>query len=883
MKRKTLYRLAIITTVLFSTLLFGFNYLKKEKGQDAVNILSGILKQRVGMDVALEPENDPFATAESQRGTITLDSTITPFEEIGQSLGDAASGNNVLTNRGASAFDANGDGLQDLFFVHSGRPLARPSDENGVLQMDDRVDAKPCVLYLNQGTDDNGNPIFSTIQDLQKAQPNSTYVKEELLIENKYTPRTSVEDDPYAEGRIGTGTVTADFDGDGRIDILILNHHYGTPFVKPGLGMRVYPGANHLGRDAKEASDYIETNIPEFLVGDLEDGMHKTYRNEPEGMNSLYLNKGDKDNDGLPEWEFASEAAGLTTNYSSSSATVADIDRDGDLDVYITNFIDPDFWAFGATNFGGHRNTLWINQLSETGEFSFVEKAQEWGVAGLPEVEPIEDKIPLPNGGFQEDAGVQTVEGEQVGENAEHSWAGQFTDLNQDGYPDLVVANDIPNRMRVYLNEGGKSFRYLEQFDDPKYIGCWMGIASGDLDSDGSPELLLTNCGAQTYSIRNTALFVTDPNEMNTVSLAANNALKGQASLTHMLFTFGEEGLKDITTESQVSHSPYIAPDIVHTANIHPLAKERYGNSAFANSIGGLEFAWNPSFFDIDNDSDLDIYMVGALSRGNDNFIGDWTTGPGRLLVNSSTPGNYRFADKTLEYQAMDIVGMDYSVNPPRRKSPGTGWHKEDYIYLQDRDAYAGMGLEASQKSNVKDIFRMHEQANGHFATDLNQDGLNDMVVLHSAGYNSTSPAARNLKLQFMGKALAVPPPNKVVKAPTTFEEGATFVYINKAAPQGQAGNWVKLRLQDASSSNVFAIGARVVVNGHIVRGNTVGGESFCAVHEDIHVGLGDEALQTVEVYWPSGSAEPEVYTFEAGTKNEVVTIRRKSERLSAR
>ena len=875
MSRKTLYRLAIITTALLGTLLLGFNYLKIEKGQDAINVLSGILKQRVGMDVALDHQADPFATAESQRGTISIDSTITPFEEIGQSLGDGASGNNVLTLRGATAFDANGDGLQDLFFVHSGRPIARPSDSKGILEMDGRVKAKPCVLYLNQGTDSKGNPIFKTVQDLQQAPANTTYVKEELLIENKYSPRTSIEEDPYGEGRIGTGTVSADFDGDGRVDILILNHHYGMPFVKPGLGLRVYPGANHLGRAAKGAHDYIETNVPEFLAGDLKDGMNQTYQGEPEGLNSLYLNKGDKDNDGLPEWEFASEAVGFTTNYSSSSATVADIDRDGDLDLYIANFTDPDFWGFGTTNFSGHRNTLWINQLQETGTFSFVEKAADWGVAGLLDSEPLSDQIPLPNGGNQEAPGVHKVNGKQVGENAEHSWAAQFTDLNQDGFPDLVVANDIPNRMRVYLNEEGKGFRYLEEFDDPKYIGCWMGIASGDLDSDGSPELLLTNCGAQSFSIRNTALFVTDPNEMNTMSLAATNTLKGQSSLNHMLLTFEQGGLQDITTASQISHSPYIAPDIVHTANVHPLAQERYGNEQFVNSIGALEFAWNPSFFDIDNDSDLDIYMVGALSRGNDNFIGDWTNGPGRLLVNGSTPGNYRFEDKTLEYQAMDIAGMDYSVNPPRRKSPGTGWHKEDYIYLQDRDAYAGMGLEASQRSNVKDIFRMHEQANGHFATDLNQDGLQDIVVLHSAGYNSTSPEARNLKLQFAGKALAVPPPNKVVKAPTTFEEGATFVYINKAAPQGQTGNWVKLRLQDATASNVFAVGARVVVNGQIERAITIGGESFCSVHEALHVGLGKADLETVTVYWPNGDKAPEVYTFEKGVKNQVVTIQR--------
>jgi hypothetical protein len=155
----------------------------------------------------------------------------------------------------------------------------------------------------------------------------------------------------------------------------------------------------------------------------------------------------------------------------------------------------------------------------------------------------------------------------------------------------------------------------------------------------------------------------------------------------------------------------------------------------------------------------------------------------------------------------------------------------------------------------------MHEAANGIASGDLNGDGFDDFVVTHYGGYNSLSPQAGNLKADVGGAHLAIPAPNKVMKPPTDFEDGKTFVYLNRNA--GAVPNhWVKLRLSDSKSLNRLALGAKIVVNDHLLRRVRAGGCAGSSSSTDQIVGLGADALESVAITWPTKDRTPQRFSF---------------------
>ena len=189
----------------------------------------------------------------------------------------------------------------------------------------------------------------------------------------------------------------------------------------------------------------------------------------------------------------------------------------------------------------------------------------------------------------------------------------------------------------------------------------------------------MSNCGGQSMSASNMALLNKERGDESILALAPINYAMDKARLANAILTpRAMDGYVDISDAITVHHSPYIAPDLTRRENFAPSALPLLRQAQLRARARAPTSSPSPSaMLDVENDGDLDIYWAGALARGNDGFIGDWTNSPGRLLVNDTPaaargkPEKIELTDRTLEYRLLDITDMDYEHNPPRRKTPG--------------------------------------------------------------------------------------------------------------------------------------------------------------------------------------------------------------------
>ena len=109
-----------------------------------------------------------LATDVHSERAIAIDKRYRPFAEIGAKLGARATGDQIFRTRGAVIADFNGDGKMDLFLPQSGQTVGFTTEKN--VLTDKPLPQKPCVLYLNQGNDADGNPILVSIRRSRSAR-----------------------------------------------------------------------------------------------------------------------------------------------------------------------------------------------------------------------------------------------------------------------------------------------------------------------------------------------------------------------------------------------------------------------------------------------------------------------------------------------------------------------------------------------------------------------------------------------------------------------------------------------------------------------------------------------------------------------------------------
>ena len=301
-------------------------------------------------------------------------------------------------------------------------------------------------------------------------------VTQEAGIRWKHTDGRSGQ--KYFMETLGSGAAFFDYDADGDPDLYFVN---GAPL--PGYIAQDVP-TNCLYRnngdgtftDVTEKSGVGDTGYGHgCAVGDYNnDGQLDLYVTNY-GTNRLYRNNGDG------TFTDVAEVAGVTEPRWSSSCAFADYDRDGNLDLYVVNYIvfdiDENPWCglkekgirayCEPDNFPAQSDTLFRN--NGDGTFTDVTKS----------------------------AGIYNTTGKGLGV----VWG----DYNNDGVPDIYVANDSTENF-FYHNNGDGTFEEVGfmigvALSEDGAAENGMGTAFGDWNNDGWLDLTVTNYAQQTNTL----------------------------------------------------------------------------------------------------------------------------------------------------------------------------------------------------------------------------------------------------------------------------------------------------------------------------------------------------------------------------------------------
>jgi hypothetical protein len=344
---------------------------------------------------------------------------------------------------------------------------------------------------------------------------------------------------------VGAAVAAADYDGDGWTDLYVTNCGRGSPnrlFHARGDG-----SFEDVAARAGVACGNPEGAAMHAVFGDVNgDGRPDLFVVKWAERNQLFLNRGDG------TFEDVTERAGVGGWGYANGATFLDYDRDGRLDLLVGNYFadslpDPRTGKMARSNLwdpvttrvmhstfthadNGGRNLLYHNR----GDGTFEEVARSLGLVF-------------------------------------HGWtlAVGSADLNNDGWPDLYLANDFgPDEL--YLNTGATepSPRFRRVVDTSGHPGIgddwWKGmnVDFGDVDGNGYLDIYVTNILARRYK--------TDEGNMLWLNVGDPAAPGGR----------------------------------------------RFWNAAQASGVEDGGWGWGAKFLDVNDDGRLDIVALNGFATG---------------------------------------------------------------------------------------------------------------------------------------------------------------------------------------------------------------------------------------------------------------------------
>jgi hypothetical protein len=288
----------------------------------------------------------------------------------------------------------------------------------------------------------------------------------------------------YLVETTGSGVAAFDYDGDGWIDIFLVNGSTIEGFAPGGAP------TSHLYRNRHDGTFEDVTSAAGLgLVGWGQGACAGDYDNDGDedlfvtvwGTNRLMRNRG------TGAFEDATGAAGIATPGTrwSTGCAFLDYDRDGRLDLFVARYIDFDLAA---------------TPLPESGLCRFKGLAVACGPPGLPGAKNVLYHN-VGDGRFADVSEAANI----TATGGTYALGVSTLDFDGDGWVDLYVADDSSpsvlyrnNRDGTFTDIGISAGCAYSQDGRPQ---AGMGVAVGDYDRDGRVDLFKTNFAGDTSTL----------------------------------------------------------------------------------------------------------------------------------------------------------------------------------------------------------------------------------------------------------------------------------------------------------------------------------------------------------------------------------------------
>jgi len=275
---------------------------------------------------------------------------------------------------------------------------------------------------------------------------------------------------------IGSGGAFLDFDNDGRLDVILVQH--GGPRSQ-SRNQLFHQGADGRFTNVSAGSGLEVTGYGMgATIGDVDnDGLPDVFLTEY-GAIRLFLNRGSG------HFAEVTRAAGLDDSRWATAASFLDYGRDGWLDLFVGNYVDylPEHRCFdpaGAPDFCGPQN--FQNTVSR-----LFHNRGRTGPDGLVQFEDVTLR-----------SGIAKATGKALGTLC--------ADFDGDRWPDIFVADDgVPNRLYINRHDGTFAEEAVLRGIAYNAMGCTagnMGIGIGDVNQDGLFDLFITHLAHEQHTL----------------------------------------------------------------------------------------------------------------------------------------------------------------------------------------------------------------------------------------------------------------------------------------------------------------------------------------------------------------------------------------------